>query len=108
MKVLNFLIDNYQILVVLAISIANLFVCLFRKKVKVVDSVYQFILERLPTYIALAEVTLTEGKDKKSFVIQSILGDIAATFGSTGDYIEFISDNIEKILCTPEKKEVRK
>ena len=101
----DFIAENWKILLAIGLAIANLLVCIFRKKVKVVDSIREFILDHLPMFISSAEKLFSKGSDKKRFVLDSINQLLKINF-SVGieDYIDFVDLAIEKILSTPEKK----
>lgn len=104
-NVLGWLLENWKILLALILALANLFVCIFRKKVKVVDSIREFILDHLPMFISSAEKLFSNGSDKRQFVLDSVDQLLKINFSvGIDDYIEFVELAIEKILSTPEKK----
>lgn len=101
----DFIAENWKILLAIGLAVANLLVCIFRKKVKVVDSIREFILDHLPMFISSAENLFSKGSDKKHFVVDSIDRLLHVNFGvGIEDYIDFVDLAIEKILSTPEKK----
>lgn len=101
----DFIAENWKILLAIGLAVANLLVCIFRKKVKIVDSVREFILDHLPMFISSAENLFSRGSDKKQFVLDSINQLLMINFNvGIDDYIDFVDLAIEKILSTPEKK----
>lgn len=105
-NILQWCASNIALLIALVIGAANLLVSIFRKKAKIVDSVNEFILDRLPLLIASAERLFNGGEDKKNYVLMelSILLEHEKHV-DIADYYDFASRSIEKILSTPQKKE---
>lgn len=110
MEFVNFVCENYRFIIEVILSLTCIAVALLKNKVKVVDSVKEFILDSLPLLIASAEKLFDSGLKKKQFVMESMLSQISDSFPNAKvlDYQAFISKSIEKILSTPEKKEVKK
>lgn len=104
-QIFLFITENWKLLIALALAVANLFVAIFRKKVKVVDNIPGFILDHLPMFITSAEKMISGGSNKKEFVLSSIDELLRIHFGvGIEDYIDFVDQAIEKILATPQKK----
>lgn len=100
-----FIQNNWQNILTLVLTFATLLLTIFKKRIKVVESIKQFILERLPLFIDTAEKLFEDGEKKKAFVISQIVQLVEKTFGCDIDeYVDFISDSIESILATPQKK----
>lgn len=103
----DFILENWKVLLAILLSLANVIICLFRKKVKIVDSIRESILDRLPLFISSAENLLSSGSDKKIFVMEQVKEFLRVHFGVAFEpYSDFTELAIEKILCTPEKKGV--
>ena len=109
-SVIEFIKVNWLVLLSIALLLVDFFVSLFRKRTKVVDTIKEFILDNLPFYISNAEKLLSGGIEKKDYVINSVLRLLADRYPGINvlPYEAFISQSIEKILSTPEKKEVIK
>ena len=104
---LVFMSDNWKWILTLFLSIVNILICSLRKRTKIVDSVKEYILKWLPTFIRLAEdIGNLSGEEKKEVVLQFVKENVSKNFdGIDLDcYIDFINDSIESILSTPQKK----
>lgn len=114
--VLDFIIDNWYYLLSILILLLSFIISLVRKRANsnLVDSVKSSLLELLPSFISLAEVSEVPGEDKKNFVINLALDRISSLLGcklSDADksyWVSFISSSLESILSTPQKKSVSK
>lgn len=106
---INFIIENYKFILAaanLVFTAILILLTIFKKKVNVIDTIKQYILEELPILIATAEETYEEGSKKKDFVLGMMIRFIKQKFDIVDGsiYTKFIEDNIERILCTPQKK----
>lgn len=114
--VLDFILDNWYYLLSILILLLSFIISLVRKRANsnLVDSVKSSLLELLPSFISLAEVSEVPGEDKKNFVINLALDRISSLLGcklSDADksyWVSFISSSLESILSTPQKKSVSK
>ena len=114
--ILDFIIDNWYYLLSILILLLSFIISLVRKRANsnLVDSVKSSLLELLPSFISLAELSDVPGEDKKNFVINLALDRISSLLGcklSDADksyWVSFISSSLESILSTPQKKSVSK
>ena len=114
--VLDFIFDNWYYLLSILILLLSFIVSIVRKRANsnLVDSVKSSLLELLPSFISLAEVSEVPGADKKTFVINLALDRISSLMGcklSDADrayWVSFITSSLESILSTPQKKSVSK
>lgn len=114
--ILDFIVDNWYYLLSILILLLSFIISIVRKRVNsnLVDSVKSSLLELLPSFISLAEVSEVPGEDKKNFVINLALDRISSLLGcklSDADksyWVSFISTSLESILSTPQKKSVSK
>lgn len=112
--VLDFIVDNWYYLLSILILLLSFIISVVRKRANsnLVDSVKSSLLELLPSFISLAEVSEVPGEDKKNFVINLALDRISSLLGcklSDADksyWVSFISSSLESILSTPQKKSV--
>ena len=114
--VLDFIFDNWYYLLSILILLLSFIISLVRKRANsnLVDSVKSSLLELLPSFISLAELSEVPGEDKKTFVINLALDRISSLLGcklSDADksyWVSYISSSLESILSTPQKKSVSK
>lgn len=114
--ILDFICDNWYYLLSILILLLSFIISIVRKRANsnLVDSVKSSLLELLPSFISLAEVSEVPGEDKKNFVINLALDRISSLLGcklSDADksyWVSFISSSLESILSTPQKKSVSK
>ena len=114
--VLDFIIDNWYYLLSILILLLSFIISIVRKRANsnLVDSVKSSLLELLPSFISLAEVSEVPGEDKKNFVINLALDRISSLLGcklSDADksyWVSFISSSLKSILLTNQKKSVSK
>lgn len=112
--VLDFIVDNWYYLLSILILLLSFIISIVRKRANsnLIDSVKSSLLELLPSFISLAEVSEVPGEDKKNFVINLALDRISSLLGcklSDTDrayWVSFISTSLESILSTPQKKSV--
>lgn len=112
--ILDFIVDNWYYLLSILILLLSFIISIVRKRANsnLVDSVKSSLLELLPSFISLAEVSEVPGEDKKNFVINLALDRISSLLGcklSDTDrayWVSFISSSLESILSTPQKKSV--
>lgn len=110
---LDFLRENYQLLILAFVSLVDLVLFLFALCKKKVDPSINTIIARLPSFICLAEQKLGAGmgKEKKQFVLEmacslyKTLTGLAIEEGSS--IYSIFSGAIETILSTPIKKGVK-
>lgn len=106
--VINFLIQNWRLIVEIICAIIALVLFICRKKpVKVLDTVKECISRLLPYVIKEAEKTDLKGEDKMVFALQTLYA-LLKDFGYEevyNNYRDFAREQIELILSTPQKKE---
>lgn len=104
----KFLIENWRLILEIALVICSAVVFIIRKKpIKVVDNIKEKILLQLPIVISIAEEKIGPGKgpEKLKFVIDYfvyLFDEEGILLGK--DYIKFIETMVEQILSTPKKK----
>lgn len=112
-----FFIQNWQLIASACLFIVSFIIGLFSKLKKGVtfsDVIRGLIAEQLPQWISLAEVKGGTGEQKKVQVLNDALNYASKTLGrqlseaETSFIVQQASDLIEKILCTPQKKEEEK
>lgn len=106
-SVLSFIIENWRVLVDICALILSVVICLVKKRpcVNQVDTIKEYILEILPTLIDYVESPGVSGEQKKSKVIDVVSKSILKKYGvSAATFFDFISESIENILKTPQKK----
>lgn len=114
--ILDFICDNWYYLLSILILLLSFIISIVRKRANsnLIDSVKSSLLELLPGFISLAEISEVPGAEKKNFVIDLALDRISSLLGcklSDADrayWISFISSSLESILSTPQKKSVSK
>ena len=114
--ILDFIVDNWYYLLSILILLLSFIISIVRKRANsnLVDSGKSSLLELLPSFISLAEVSEVPGEDKKNFVINLALDRISSLLGcklSDTDrayWVSFITSSLESILSTPQKKSVSK
>ena len=114
--ILDCILDNWYYILSILILLLSFIISIVRKRANsnLVDSVKSSLLELLPSFISLAEVSEVPGEDKKNFVINLALDRISSLLGcklSDADksyWVSFISSSLESILSTPQKKSVSK
>lgn len=104
---LQFVVDNWSQLLSVLISIVTFLVLLFKKKVTINDTALSMVLMKLPELIKQAEDLYKDGTAKKLHVLSAAVNYYREIGGvSSRDIIGVISEKVEDILATPEKKEV--
>lgn len=101
-------------LVILAVisSLVNLILLILKKnKIVVKDTIFEKLLEKLPIFIQYAESMAKDGADKKGLALGAAYSFISQYSGLSHDevvkmYSDRISNAIESILATPQKKGV--
>lgn len=110
----QFLIQNWQLLASALLFIFAFVVGLITKKKKgytFSDILLGLIAEQLPSWISFAEASGGTGEQKKVAVLNDALNFASKTLGrklseeETSFIIAQASEQIEKILGTPQKKE---
>ena len=113
----EFFIQNWQLLASAILFVIAFIVGIIRGKKKgytFSDILLGLIAEQLPQWIALAEASGGTGEQKKVQVLNDALNYASKTLGrklseeETSFIIAQASEQIEKILGTPQKKEVKK
>lgn len=109
MEFIDFVCAEWRTIVSIILAFCCILVSLLKNKVKVIDSAKEFILDNLPILIKTAEGLFDSGSKKKEFVLSSMMDLLYESFPTikATAYQAFISKSIEKILSTPEKKEVK-
>ena len=106
--VIEFIIENWRLIVEVVCAIIALVLFICRKKpVKVLDTVKECISRLLPYVIKEAEKTDLKGEDKMVFALQTLYA-LLKDFGYEevyNNYRDFAREQIELILSTPQKKE---
>lgn len=100
---LNFIKVNWQFFAVVFIDIISLVLWMIKRRVKVVDSPYALTIDKLASWINIAESLFLDGKDKKAFVLDAAL-NCYKSLGGKKDISSLLSIAIENILTTPTKK----
>lgn len=111
--VLNWLSENYLLVIQLVSDLAAILLLIFRKtKVvqKLENTPLHVIMTELPTYITTAEGTGLDGHDKKQYVLSLALSRLVSLTGKSldecfTDYVTIIDRAVEDILKTPQRKE---
>lgn len=113
----NFLINNWQLIASACLFIVSFIIGLITRRKKgytFSDILLGLIAEQLPQWISLAEASGNTGEQKKVEVLNSALNYASKTLGrklseeETSFIIANASEQIEKILGTPQKKEAEK
>lgn len=106
----EFIIENWYYLALLFIALLNMIILLCKKsKIVQTDSVYGQLLSILPTMIRKAEQPDLTGGEKRHLVINLAIDWLCRMTGlDVGScrekYYSKVSDDIESILSTPQKK----
>lgn len=97
-----------EIIIVVLSFVSVIFSVIRFKPSKAADDVKLMIAEVLPGFINLAELSGVHGKAKLLFVVESIMKRIRKYISSRDStyWMEYITEQIENILSTPQKKEV--
>ena len=110
----QFLIQNWQLLASALLFIVSFIIGLITRRKKgytFSDILLGLIAEQLPQWISLAEASGGTGEQKKVAVLNNALNYASKTLGrklseeETSFLISQASEQIEKILGTPQKKE---
>ena len=109
--VLKFLMDNWQSLVVIALSLVTMLVSIFRRKVTldIPVEIIDDVLVKLPGWIADAESCNIAGPSKLQQVVNKACEYLAQKlniryYKALSLYSDFIESCVENILSTPTKK----
>lgn len=105
----DFLIENYKLIILAGSCLIELVlfaIAMFKKKRL---PVLAAVLEVLPTLIVKGEGSGLKGQEKKEFVLNLAVSYMASLIGCDEKEInkdgrEFLSEKIEEILETPQKK----
>lgn len=110
----QFIIQNWQLLASASLFIVSFIIGIITKRKKgytFSDILLGLIAEQLPMWISLAESAGGTGEQKKVLVLNDALNYASKTLGrklseeETSFIIARASEQIEKILGTPQKKE---
>ena len=113
----QFLITNWQLLASALLFVISFVIGLITRRKKgytFSDILLGLIAEQLPQWISLAEASGGTGEQKKVAVLNDALNYASKTLGrklseeETSFLISQASEQIEKILGTPQKKEQKK
>ena len=113
----EFLIENWQLVASACLFVVSFVIGLVSKLKKgytFSDILLGLISEQLPQWISLAEANGGSGEQKKVQVLNEALNYASKTLGRklSDEEVSFIvtqaSEQIEKILGTPQKKEAEK
>lgn len=107
---INFINENWKLLLEALILIASVVVFIVRKKpVKVIDTVKETVIRLLPYAITQAEASDKKGDDKKQFaldILSNLLREIALEL--TPELRDFAGEQLEILLSLPQKKGIKK
>lgn len=111
-KIIEFFSVYWKEILYASSTFISLMCVIFRKcKVKVIDSAYEVVVQKIPFLINRAEFLFSKGIDKKNFVLNAcvnLLADIThKSFETCSVYHDRFSQVIEDILSTPTKKGVK-
>lgn len=108
--IVNFLLDNWRMIVEIIILVVSLVVWLIKKKPNIneIDNILLKVFEKLPEWINSAE-TLKGAEVKKTLVMESVKKFIKEQFSVIlpDSYINMIGCYVESILSTPQKHDER-
>ena len=113
----DFFIHNWQLIASACLFIVSFIIGLITRRKKgytFSDILLGLISEQLPQWISLAEASGNKGEQKKVEVLNKALNYASKTLGrklseeETSFIIANASEQIEKILGTPQKKEAEK
>lgn len=103
----DFFIENWRILVEGLLAIVSLTCLIFRRSVKLTDSLKTLIVEWLPACISKAEASGYKGHEKLEYCIECLYVFLAKDLSREEfdkRYRSYIELMIESILSTPQKK----
>ena len=104
---IQFLQTYWFELALIILTVVSTVVAIIRKKPSKSEAeIKNLIAELVPGFINLAEATAVCGKTKLMFVIDSIMKRIKCYVSSKDEqyWITYISEQVENILSTPQKK----
>ena len=111
----DFLIKNWYYLLLAALAVAGFIVSLIlslkrnKNKGNVFDSIKEALMEQIPFWAIISE-GLAGGEAKKDNVISLGIALVNKLLGrklsadETAYFVSFISEHLEKVLATPQKK----
>lgn len=108
----EFILSHWYLIFGVVLSGATFIVSLLKKsKIKLVDTPFMKLILKLPEIIAKAETVSPVGYEKKSFALGVSYAFLCDLTGKSIEeitmlYKDRISQAIESILTTPQKKEV--
>ena len=107
---MKFILEYWRELLAIISVIASVLIWIIRKKPKLneMDNILLKVLEILPNFIYEAELVFTSGEEKKACVLESVKRFVKSQFSVNlpESYMTLISNYIERILSTPQKKEI--
>lgn len=106
--VVDYLLTHIELIVELILGIITLIVVILKKSQAGISPL-SIVMEELPRFIVAAENTEKEGKEKKLLVMSSAIARLSDLSGLSvkecfEKYSETLSEAIEDILTTPQKK----
>ena len=107
---IDFVLQYWPYFLIGAIELASLISILvvFRKRGISVDGIKAILAKKIPILINLAEASGSSGKEKLGFVVLTALS-LIKRYSSKCDepfWIEYVKEQVEACLSTPQKKEV--
>lgn len=107
---IEFLSSHYKELIVIVICLIELILFIVKKRpsLNLEDKVDALISDILPQYINLAEVSGLKGHEKLVFVVSNVISRLKHFISGLDEiyWAKVITDKVEAILTTPQKKEV--
>lgn len=108
---LQFILENWQFLVYVLVSVISTILVVVLKKKKTVnelDNILKIVLANLPRIITSVEelIGAGNGKEKKDLVLAAVVKFVNEQFSLNlpDSLIAYIGERIEDILATPQKK----
>lgn len=106
---IDFIIQYWPTLAIAAIEIVSIILVIIigKKKGISTDAIKVIIANKIPSLVSLAEASGSTGKEKLGFVVMSCLALVKKYVSNCDEsfWIEYIIEQVEAILSTPQKKE---
>ena len=114
---IDFIVKNWDKIIIVSVAVAGFiasFVLAQKKKGKsdIIGSIKEALLENIPFWATISE-GLSSGQAKKENVLSLGIALVSKMLGRnpTADendyYLAFISEQLEKVLATPQKKMIK-
>jgi hypothetical protein len=109
-KVITFIVDHWRLIADVCAALFCLVMFLLRKRpIDVVDGLYSSLNKVVPGFITYAESKYGAGKgtEKLDCVVDLAVAYINKLYpglSDLSDYIEYVKNQVEVILSTPQKK----